>query len=204
MVFLFIIFIFACISAICFYSYKIKNIKIPSNIITVFCSSKNNIDEKYKIISMELIDRLDSNKIILAYGGNNGGLMSSVYNIYKKKEGRLISVNYKKFAKTKNNYIFDTIEERQNKLISLGNAYIILPGGLGTTYELFHVLVKNNIKDFKKRIYVLNIDGFFNNLINYIEELNKNNFISGGIESTNMYISNNPQDLAFKINNDII
>lgn len=55
-------------------------------IITVFCSSKNDIDEKYKIKSKELIDLLNPNKIILAYGGNNTGIMKTVYDTYKKKK----------------------------------------------------------------------------------------------------------------------
>lgn len=121
----------------------------------------------------------------------------------RKKNGQIISVNYKKFAKTQNNYVYDTLEERQNKLVDLGNAYLILPGGLGTAYELFQVLVKNNINDFRKKIYILNIYGFFDDLLTYITKLNKNKFISNGIESMNMFISNNPIIIANKINNTI-
>ena len=135
---------------------------------------------------------LNPNKIILAYSGNNTGIMKTVYDTYKKKNGQIISVNYKKFAKTQNNYVYDTLVERQNKLVDLGNAYLILPGGLGTVYELFQVLVKNNINDFRKKIYILNIYGFFDDLLTYITKLNKNKFISNGIESMNMFISNNP------------
>jgi len=126
--------------------------------------------------------------------------MKIVNNTYKKKNGQVISVNYKKFAKMHNDYIYDTLEERQNKLVELGNAYLILPGGLGTAYELFQVLVKNNINDFRKKIYIFNVYGFFDDLLTYITKLNKIKFISGGFNSMNMYISNNAIDIANKIN----
>ena len=57
-------------------------------------------------------------------------------------------------------------------MVELGDAYLILPGGLGTTYELFQVLVKNNINDFRKK-YIFNVYGFFDDLLAYITKLNK-------------------------------
>ena len=70
---------------LCVYLYSPEK-QNNKKIITVFCSSKNDIDEKYKIKSKELIDLLNPNKIILAYGGNNTGIMKTVYDTYKKKK----------------------------------------------------------------------------------------------------------------------
>jgi uncharacterized protein (TIGR00730 family) len=181
-------------------SLEQQNNKNNKTNITVFCSSKDDIDKKYKTESEKLINLLDVDKITLVYGGNNTGLMRIVNDTYKKKNGQVISVNYKKFAKMHNDYIYDTLEERQNKLVELGDAYLILPGGLGTAYELFQVLVKNNINDFRKKIYIFNVYGFFDDLLTYITKLNKIKFISGGFNSMNMYISNNAIDIANKIN----
>ena len=51
-------------------------------------------------------------------------------------------------------FVFDNIHDRQKKLIELGDAYLILPGGCGTHYEFFQILTQNDIGETNKSIFI--------------------------------------------------
>jgi hypothetical protein len=112
-------------------------------------------------------------------------------------KGNLISSNLKQFVdpSMEDEYIFDNIQDRQNKLIELGDMYIILPGGYGTNYELIEVLTLNDIGESKKPIIIYNIDNFFDGFIKYFDELSKKRFLSHKIKELNVHIFNNPNEV---------
>jgi uncharacterized protein (TIGR00730 family) len=169
--------------------------------LTIFTSSFN-LEHENKII--ELINKIDPKKIEIIVGSKYEGLMGSISDTYSKKNGKIISAQVKQFTnkKYKDDYIFDTLRERTLKLIELGDIYLVLPGGIGTSNELFEVLVKNNIKDFNKKIYIFNINGFYNHLINHLKYLKEKNYIYGsGYKGLNLFISDNIDEIAQNINN---
>jgi uncharacterized protein (TIGR00730 family) len=176
-------------------------VKTKKKRLTIFTSSFN---LKYQDNIKKLINKLDPNKIIIVIGSRYEGLMGVISETFIKNKGEVISVNTKQFINPKFNddYEYDNLRDRQNKLIELGDEYLILPGGIGTTSELVDVLIKNNIKESNKKIYIYNIDGFYDNIMNHINYLNKENFIYGdGFKGLNINISSNMDYIVNKINN---
>ena len=185
------------IVVILFYYIKNNYLGVKSNKsnkinITIFGSSKININKKYFEKSRELITKLNEHKntINVVYGGGSQGLMGEI-ELFK---GNVISSNITKFNEhsVEDEYVFDNIQDRQRKLTELGDMYIILPGGYGTIYELMEVLTLNDIEEIKKPIFIYNIDNFFDGFINYFDELSQKGFLSYKLNDLNVRVSNNP------------
>ena len=170
--------------------------------LTIFCSSKNNLNSIYYDQVSQLINLLDPTKISIVYGGGTNGLMGLVRSIWLGKSGKLITANMHKFSEldVPDDYLFDSIDDRQKKLVELGNGYLILPGGYGTHFEALEVMTKNDIGECSKPIFILNINGIFDELIVHINKLINEGFITRDLEKIKVFISNDISKLATMIN----
>jgi uncharacterized protein (TIGR00730 family) len=171
--------------------------------LTVFCSSKNNLKPIYYEKVIELIELLDPTKISLVYGGGTNGLMGTIRTNWLKKSGKIITANMHKFAEecVPDDYLFDTIDDRQKKLVELGDGYLILPGGYGTHFEALEVMTKNDIGECSKPIFIYNVDGIFDDLIIHINKLINEGFITRDFKKIKVYICSKPEELAELIKN---
>ena len=173
-------------------------------ILTIFCSGKNGVKQEYLDEIKTLVNSFDTEKITIAYGGGNVGLMGIVNDTYKAKGGKLITSNIKKFMVDgyPDDYIFDNITERQSKLIELGDVFLALPGGFGTIYELLEVITKNQIEEISKPVYIYNYKGIYDNLMRLINDLQKEGFIKHNLEWYKIRVFTDPKELVDALNND--
>lgn len=171
--------------------------------LTVFCSSKDNLNNNLHLEIQKFIKLLNVNKFNIVYGGGTCGLMGIVRNTFINSNGKIISSNVNKFVEADiiDDYIFDNINERQRKLIELGDAYLIIPGGYGTLSEMFEVMTKNDIGECSKPIFIFNCSNIFDNLINLLNDLKINGLITRDFNKIKVTISSNPIELANIINN---
>lgn len=173
--------------------------------LTVFCSSKSNLNKIYYSQVEKTINLLDSAKYTIVYGGGTGGIMGTVRNswVNKNKPGTIISSNINKFAEPgiHDDYLFDNIIDRQKKLVELGQGYLVFPGGYGTHYETLEVITKNDIGEASKPVFILNTNGIFDSLIEHIEKLIQEGFITRNFTKLNIFVESEPEKLVGKINN---
>jgi uncharacterized protein (TIGR00730 family) len=172
-------------------------------ILTIFCSGKNGVKQEYLDEIKTLVNSFDTEKITIAYGGGNVGLMGTVSDTYKAKGGKLITSNIKKFTVDgyPDDYIFDNITERQSKLIELGDAFLALPGGFGTLYELLEVITKNQIEEISKPVYIYNYNGIYDNLVKLINDLQNEGFVKHDLDWYKVLFFKDPKELVDTINN---
>lgn len=64
----------------------------------------------------------------------------------------------------------------------MSDAAIVLPGGLGTLDELFEMLTWNQLKIHDKKVYILNSSGYYNGLIQFLRNAEKEKFLYDPIE----------------------
>lgn len=171
--------------------------------VTIFCSGKTGIKEEYIRSIQKFVNHLDENKIRIAYGGGNVGLMGVVREAYLDKGGKIITSNIHKFVvpEMPDDYLYDNITERQSKLIELGDMFLALPGGYGTIYELLEVITKNQIGEMSKPVYIFNYKGIYNNLIEQFKVLEEEGFIKHPFEWYKIKIINDEIELANELNN---
>jgi len=144
--------------------------------ITVFCGSSFGTDEIYKEQATLLGKTLAKQNIELVYGGANVGLMGAVADGILNEGGKAIGVlpdflRSKEIAHLGLTELIsvESMHERKTKMNDLCDGVIALPGGFGTLEELFEMLTWAQLGLHKKPIAILNINGFYDSLIELTE-----------------------------------
>ena len=171
--------------------------------LSTFCSSKSNLDSKYYLHTHQLVSNLNPAKYNIVYGGGTGGIMGTVRKSWLEVGGTIISSNISRFVEPgiSDDYLFDNIIDRQKKLVDLGDGYLVFPGGYGTHYEMLEVITANDIGEASKPVFILNIDGIFDNFIAQINMLIKEKFITRDFVKLNIFVESEPNKLIERINN---
>lgn len=169
--------------------------------ITVFCGSSFGTEEIYKEQATLLGKTLAQQNIELVYGGANVGLMGAVADGVLNEGGKAIGV-LPNFLRSKEIahlgltelILVESMHERKTKMNELCDGVIALPGGFGTLEELFEMLTWAQLGLHKKPIAILNINGFYDSLI----ELTKVMVDKGLLKDVNqqmLLVSDNIDDL---------
>lgn len=153
--------------------------------ICVFCSSQNGNEPAYKNCAIQLGKAIALQNYTLIFGGGNTGLMGSVSQATVENGGKAIGIipeiliSKEPPAKNLSQLILTkTMAERKQKMMELADAFIALPGGLGTLDEAFEVLTDNHIGIFNKPFSFLDVNGYWQPLLNFLKNSNKKLFIS--------------------------
>lgn len=157
--------------------------------IFIGCSSHEEIDDKYKSITKEIVKELakiPNLNLVLGTANDNTGLMKYCYDVFKKnkKEVTRISLNiYKEFKYLDMNQIIEveTTMDRTREIYKISDILLFLPGGLGTYSEILSSLTETAEKKDNKMIILYNKDFFFTSIIQELHVLYKKGFISKNI-----------------------
>ncbi|OXB14887.1 LOG family protein [Flavobacterium tructae] len=175
--------------------------------ITVFCGSSFGTDKIYKEQAALLGKTLAQQNIELVYGGANVGLMGAVADGVLNEGGKAIGV-LPNFLRSKEIahlsltelIVVESMHERKTKMNDLCDGVIALPGGFGTLEELFEMLTWGQLGLHKKPIGILNINGFYDSLI----ELTKVMVEKGLLKPVNqemLLVSDTIEDLLHQMRN---
>jgi uncharacterized protein (TIGR00730 family) len=153
--------------------------------ITVFCGSNFGTKKIYQEVAYQLGKTLAEYNIGLVYGGSNTGLMGAIANGVIENKGEVIGV-LPHFLKGKeiahNNLtsliLVDTMHERKARMNEISDGAIALPGGFGTLEELFEMLTWAQLQLHQKPIGILNVNGFYDDLLSLIQNMVDKGFIS--------------------------
>lgn len=155
------------------------------NNITVFCGSSAGNEAQFKEQAYLLGQTLAARNIGLVYGGAAIGLMGAVASGTMEQGGTVTGV-LPRFLQTKEIahnglselILVDTMHERKQKMNELSDGVIALPGGYGTLEELFEMLTWAQLSLHEKPIALLNIDGFYDELIAMIDKMVQKGFLN--------------------------
>ena len=173
--------------------------------ITVFCGSSFGTEKEYEQQAYLLGKTLAERSIGLVYGGANVGLMGAVANGAIENSGDVIGV-LPYFLQNKEIahggltelILVETMHERKTKMNDLTDGVITLPGGFGTLEEFFEMLTWAQLGLHKKPIGILNVNGFYDELLALIETMVKKGFLK--VVNQNMLLtSNDIEDLLNKM-----
>jgi len=71
-----------------------------------------------------------------------------------------------------------TMSDRMNVMFNYVDAFIALPGGLGTLEEIFHICSWAQLHIYYKPISLLNVNGFYDNLFSFLDQVVEHEFLS--------------------------
>jgi len=136
--------------------------------VTVFCGSNFGVSPAYAEAAAALGRTLAERGIGLVYGGTHKGLMGEVADAVLDAGGRVTGViNQRLFdrghlhPKLSAHEVAATMRERKARMAELADAFIALPGGLGTLEELLEAATLTQLGDHVKACGVLNTRGFY-------------------------------------------
>lgn len=154
--------------------------------VAIFCSANTHISAAYKIAGDEMGHFLGSHGHTLVFGGCNLGLMEITARATHEAGGRTIGVIPSIIEKSGrvSDYVdieipCDNLSDRKELMMAQCDIAIALPGGIGTLDEIFTMAASATIGYHHKPIYIYNINGFWDNLIRLLENLEKQEMIRG-------------------------
>lgn len=152
--------------------------------ICVYCGSGPGTNPAFVKAAREFGEVLASNRIGLVYGGGAVGMMGEVAMSVLDHGGQVTGIipdflmaRERALRGTHDLIVTRDMHERKRKMFELADAFVALPGGIGTLEELVEQLTWAQLGRHKKPVLVANIEGFWNPLCALIDHMKKLEFI---------------------------
>lgn len=143
--------------------------------IAVFCGSAIGIHPDFKAQAIAVGEKIAQQQITLVYGGGKSGLMGVVADSALKAGGKVIGVIPRHLVDAElahpdltELHIVKDMHERKTKMSELADAFIALPGGVGTLEEIFEQLTWGQLGIHQKPCAFLNVQGFYDDLLSFL------------------------------------
>lgn len=152
--------------------------------ICVFCGSSSGQSPMYKEAATRLGEYLAAREIELVYGGAQVGLMGAVAEGCLNAGGRVYGVMPEKLANLELVHsgltelqIVPDMHARKATMADRADAFIALPGGVGTFEELFEVWTWTQLGIHRKPLGVMNVGGFYDSLLGFLDQVESAGFM---------------------------
>ena len=169
--------------------------------VCVFCGSSSGFRPGYQEIARVMGEELVRREMGLVYGGGNIGLMGTIAGVVLAGKGEVVGI-IPEFMQEKGLarqdltelHLVRSMHERKALMEDLSDGFIALPGGYGTLEEFCEMITWRQLHIHKKPCGLLNVNGFFDAFINFVEYQVKEGFVSK--ESRGLIlVSDRPGDL---------
>jgi uncharacterized protein (TIGR00730 family) len=174
--------------------------------ICVFCGSSMGINKTYRATAASFGKILAEHNITLVYGGGKVGLMGVMADSALAAGGKCIGIIPKNIADLEiahdfltELHIVKSMQERKAMMMEISDAFVALPGGLGTLDELAEVLTYNQLRIFDKPLGLLNVNGYFDHLTRFFDHGVTEGFVRKE-HRDNIILSDNAHELLKKLN----
>ncbi|ESQ53590.1 hypothetical protein EUTSA_v10026256mg [Eutrema salsugineum] len=152
--------------------------------VCVFCGSSSGNRDCYRDAAIDLAQELVARRLNLVYGGGSIGLMGLVSQAVHEAGGHVLGVIPRTLMdKEITGETFGEVRpvadmhERKAEMASHSDCFIALPGGYGTLEELLEVIAWAQLGIHDKPVGLLNVDGYYNYLLTFIDKAVDDGFI---------------------------
>lgn len=154
--------------------------------ICVFGAASDKINKQYITEVEKLGEMMGSNGHTLIFGAGKDGLMGAVARGMKKMGAEIYGVIPYFFLDEKIEGLYDkcteliktdTMRERKAVMENMADAFIIVPGGIGTFEEFFEIVTLKQLARHNKAIAIFNINGYYDHLEEMMEHSMREGFV---------------------------
>jgi uncharacterized protein (TIGR00730 family) len=152
--------------------------------ICIFCGSSNGVGTGYEAAARRFGECVAQRGIRLVYGGASVGLMGAIADTALRAGGEVVGVIPRQLVDREiahrgltNLHVVDTMHERKAMMADLSDAFVALPGGLGTLEELFEVWTWGMLGLHDKPYGLLNVDDYYSPMIHFLDHARDQGFI---------------------------
>lgn len=168
--------------------------------VAVYCGSAPGSRPAFAECARATAKAMTDRKVDLVYGGGRLGLMGMIADHVLDLGGRVYGVIPNALVDLEvahegvtELYTVDTMHERKARMTDLADAFLALPGGIGTLDELFEAWSWNALGYHKKPLCLLNVDGFWDGLVTFIDQATESGFLSAQRRSQ-LLVANSPEE----------
>ena len=153
--------------------------------LAVYCGASMGVDPLFADTARDLGAEMARRGIDLVYGGGHRGLMGVVADAVLAEGGSVYGVIPKALVDLEvahtgltELHTVTSMHERKAKMTELTDAFIAIPGGIGTLDELFEAWTWNALGYHSKPFCLLNVAGFWDGLIGFVDHVTESGFMS--------------------------
>lgn len=173
--------------------------------IAIFCGSSVGSADVYAKTAITLIDVMYNAGFDLIYGGAKVGIMGVIGKRMLSNGGKAIGVMPKSLVDVEiadqnisELIVVNSMHERKQKISSLADGFILLPGGSGSLEEFFEVYTWAQLGYHNKPCSILNIDGYYDHLLKFLDHSVTQGFMKSMYRNM-IIVSSSPHELIQKI-----
>jgi uncharacterized protein (TIGR00730 family) len=152
--------------------------------ICVYCGSSSGTNPEFVEIARSFGQILAESGITLVYGGGSRGLMGALARATHEHDGRVVGIipeflksRERMFAGAQELLVTPDMHERKRLMFERADAFVALPGGVGTLEELVEQLTWSQLGRHTKPILIANIHGFWDPLLELLDHMKRSGFI---------------------------
>ncbi len=157
---------------------------MPIKSVCIFCGSNRGKDEVYADATRTLVRALGTAGIKIIFGGGKVGLMGVVAETALAAKAHVIGVTPRSLLEREvvhrgltELHVVESMHERKVMMLQLADAFITLPGGMGTLDEIFEALTLTQLGMHRKACGFLNVGGFYDRLMDFLDHAVAERFI---------------------------
>ena len=153
--------------------------------LAVYCGSAPGSQPEFAALTRATAKAMVERDVELVYGGGRLGLMGIIADSVLELGGKaygvipqlLVHLEVAHTGLTELRHVI-TMGERKAVMSEMSDGFLCLPGGIGTLDELFEAWSENALGFHKKPFCLLNVDGFWDGLIEFVEHAHQSGFLS--------------------------
>lgn len=157
----------------------------PAFSVCVYCGSRPGNDAAYAAVARQTGHWIGTHGGQLVYGGGNNGLMGMVADATLAAGGRVVGVIPKALVEKEwakldctELHVVDTMHDRKRMMAERADAFLALPGGIGTFEELFEVWTWRQLGYHDKPVGLLSTGGYYDELLAFLQSSVRHGFMS--------------------------
>lgn len=157
----------------------------PAFSLCVYCGSRTGASPLFAQAATAVGQWIGAHQGQLVYGGGGNGLMGTVARATKSAGGKVIGVIPHALAEKESAnddcdelHLVDNMHQRKFMMAEHADAFLALPGGIGTFEELFEVWTWRQLGFHNKPIGLLNVDGYYDGLLEFMQNTVDKGFVS--------------------------
>ena len=170
--------------------------------ISIFCGAHEGKNPKYAQSAKIISEAIAKKGINVVFGGGNVGLMKIISDTALDNGVDVLGISLKslhalELANPRLNEIVvtDTLLDRKDEFMSRSDAFIVLPGGVGSLDELAEIMASNQLGIIDKPVGILNTEGYYDHLLKWFDKAVEEGFISSA-NLKELLVSDNPEELV--------
>ncbi len=152
--------------------------------LCVYCGSRDGLDPAHLAAAREVGRQIGQRGWRLVYGGGHTGLMGAVADAALAAGAEVIGIIPDRLIERELGHggvtelqVVGSMHERKHKMAEQSDAFIALPGGIGTMEEIFEVWTWRQLGYHHKALGLLNVGGYYDDLLRFIERSEDSGFL---------------------------